>query len=413
MKKEWKTYIKATVNILTVVVVILLCVWLLPKFIVFFMPFIVGWIISLLASPAVRFFEEKLKIKRKAGTVVVIILVLSAVILFVYAIGYIAVQELLRFAGDLPDMWAAMGSEIDTAGVNLVKYVNRLPEDLQENIYSVVEVVKNYFSGLFSGDNDSFAAISTVGNIVNSIPDIIMAVIMALLSSYFFVAEKEYMNDFSEKHIPGAIRYRMDMIKRSIKSAFGGYFKAQFKIEIWVYLITFVGLLILRTKYAILIALGIAFLDFLPVFGAGAVMIPWAVVKLIGGEYGIAIGLLVVWGIGQLVRQIIQPKIVGDSIGVKPIPTLFLLYIGFKFGGVFGMILSVPLGIIGMNMYEEGVLDTTVESCRILFAGFNRFRKIRKEDIAVVEEYNNELPSDYRDDASADTESEGATDAEV
>lgn len=400
MKKERVTYIKATVNILSAVAALLLCIWLLPKFIVFFIPFIIGWIISLMAAPLVKFFEEKLKIRRKAGTVFVIVLVLAIVILIVYAIGYVAMQEIARFVGDLPELWASVGSELNMAGNNLMKYIDRLPTDLRDNIYTAADVVKKYFNDAFSGDINSGGAITTVGNIVNSIPDVIMGVVMALLSSYFFVAEKEYMNDMSEKHIPGAIRYRWDMIKRSIKSAFGGYFKAQFKIEIWVYLITLVGLLILRTRYAILIALGIAFLDFLPVFGAGAVMIPWAAVKLFSGEYGVAIGLLLVWGIGQIIRQLIQPKIVGDSIGVKPIPTLFLLYIGFKFGGVFGMIIAVPIGIIVINMYEEGVLSTTIESFRILFAGFNRFRKIRPDDIAIIEAYQNELPQDYRDGAS-------------
>lgn len=400
MNRERKTYIKAAINILTVAVALLLCVWLLPKFIVFFMPFILGWIISLLAAPLVRFFEEKIKIKRKAGTAFVIILVLAVVILIVYAVVYFLVQELMKFINDFPEMWAAIGTEINSAGNNMQRFINRLPVDFQKNIYGIADIVKEYFSGLVKADNSSAEAVTRVGNIVSSIPDIIMSVVITLLSSYFFVAEKDYVNEFSEKYVPGAIRYRWDMIKRSVQSAFGGYFKAQFKIEVWIYVITAIGLLILQTRYALLVALGVAFLDFLPVFGAGAVMIPWAIVELFGAEYGKAIGLLIVWGIGQLVRQIIQPKIVGDSIGVDAIPTLFLLYIGFKFGGVFGMIIAVPIGIILHNLYEEGVFNTTIESFRILFAGFNRFRKIREEDIKVVEQYVNELPENYRGEVS-------------
>lgn len=76
-----------------------------------------------------------------------------------------------------------------------------------------------------------------------------------------------------------------------------------------------------------------------------------------------AIGLLIIWGVGQLLRQLIQPKIVGDSIGVPPLPTLFLIFIGYKVGSVAGMILAVPAGIIVANMYQAGFLTQPLTVC--------------------------------------------------
>ena len=177
-------------------------------------------------------------------------------------------------------------------------------------------------------------------------------------------------------HMPEALIYRWDMMTRSFKRAVGGYFKAQFKIEIWMYLLLVVGFTVLGVNYTLLIALGIAVLDFLPVFGTGTVLIPWAVIKVLSSDYKMAVGLLIIWCVGQLARQIIQPKIVGDSVGVPPIPTLFLLFIGYKAAGVFGMIIAVPIGIILVNMYEEGVFDTTINSLKILLAGINHFRRL-------------------------------------
>ncbi len=142
-----------------------------------------------------------------------------------------------------------------------------------------------------------------------------------------------------------------------------------------------------------LIALGIAFLDLLPFFGTGTVMVPWALIKIFSGDYKMAIGLLIIWGGGQLARQIIQPKIVGDSIGVAPIPTLFLLFIGYKLGGVIGMIIAVPLGMLLSTMYQEGVFDTTRNSIAILVSGLNHFRKLRPEDLEVVEEMRDKKTS--------------------
>ena len=125
-------------------------------------------------------------------------------------------------------------------------------------------------------------------------------------------------------------------------------------------------------------------------------MIPWAVIEILSKDYKMAVGLLIIWCVGQLVRQMIQPKIVGDSIGVDAIPTLFLLFIGYKAAGVLGMILAVPIGIIVMNLYEEGVFDTTKQSIQILMAGFNKFRRIRPEDTAIVEAYEKEVEKSYQ-----------------
>ena len=99
------------------------------------------------------------------------------------------------------------------------------------------------------------------------------------------------------------------------------------------------------------------------------------------------IGLLIIWGVGQLARQLIQPKIVGDAVGLSPIPTLVLLYVGYKAAGVVGMIIAVPVGIIVLNMYEEGVFDTFLNSLKILYASVGNFRHLTKEDMEPVRFY--------------------------
>ena len=396
MKHEMITYIKAVLNILTALVVLSLCIFLLPRVIVFFMPFVIGWIISLIAAPLARFLEEKLKIKRKAVSVFVIIVVLACVVLLVYGICAKLVNEAVGFANELPVLWSKVETEFDRIGNNLDVFYKRLPVGIQEKLVTLGNELGNFFSDII-GDIGT-PTFTAGGNSAKRLPDVFMAVIMTLLSSYFFVADKASLSGFIKKYMPGSIYYRFELIRRSLQNAVGGYFKAQFKIEVWVYIIVFIGLMFLRVDYAFLIAFGIAFLDLLPVFGTGTVMLPWAVIEILSGEYKMAIGLLIIWGVGQLVRQLIQPKIMGDSIGVAPIPTLFLLYIGYRFAGVVGMIFVLPIGIIFINLYEEGVFDTTKESLRILVAGFNRFRRLDNTDTQIVNEYEKEIKDSYRKD---------------
>lgn len=394
MKQSIRIYIKVILNLFTALAVLLLCIFLLPKCIWFFMPFIVGWLISLLASPVVHFFEEKLKVKRKAMSAVVIVAVLAGVVVLVYLLVAKLIREGVNFVNELPNIWNSILAEFNKVGANLQGVYERMPADMQVTIDNVIVDLGDYMSGIMSrGELPSFEA---VGNAAKQIPDIFLSVVICLLSAYFFVADKGYMAAAVEKYLPASVRYHFELIRRSFRNAVGGYFRAQFKIECWVYILLVIGLMILGVDYAFLVAFGIAILDFLPVFGTGTVMLPWAVIELLSNNYRMMFGLLAIWLIGQLVRQVIQPKIVGDSIGMDAIPTLFLLYIGYRVAGVLGMILAVPIGIILVNLYEEGVFDTTRQSLRILVAGFNHFRKIRPEDMAVVEEYERETKDIYK-----------------
>lgn len=398
MRQSFKTYLKVILNLVTALAILLLCIFLVPKCIVFFMPFIVGWLISLIAAPVVRFFEEKFKVKRKAVSAIVIIAVIAVVVLAVYLIGTKLVKEGIGFINEVPKLWEIVLDEFNQVGKSLEVLYVKLPGDVQDKIQKITSEMGTYFEGIIG--NISAPTFEAVGNVAKQIPDIIMAVIICLLSAYFFVADKGYMAQVAEKYVPASIRYNFELIKRSFRKAIGGYFKAQFKIECWIYLLLVIGLLILNVKYALLVGLGIAFLDFLPVFGTGTVMIPWAVIAFLGKDYRMTFGLVIIWLVGQLVRQIIQPKIVGDSIGVDAIPTLFLLYIGYKIGGVVGMIFAVPIGIIIANLYEEGVFETTRQSVKILVAGFNRFRRIRPEDMAIVTDYEREVKDTYQQELS-------------
>ena len=118
-----------------------------------------------------------------------------------------------------------------------------------------------------------------MGKFAKQLPSIIIGIIMCLLSSYFFVAERDRFRSSVAKYLPESFVGRFRLIKQSLIKAVGGYFKAQIKIEIWIYLLLVTGFFILQVDYALLIALGSAFLYFQPFFGTGTVMVPWAVVK--------------------------------------------------------------------------------------------------------------------------------------
>ena len=381
MKQPYKRYLKVFMNLLLAVVIILLCVFAVPKVLVFFMPFVIGWLIACVANPLVRFFEDKFMIRRKAGSAVVIIAVIALVILVAYLAVSKLISESIGFLNMLPDLWNTMESDFREIGKNLDVMYSRLPQNMQMSIEDLGQQMDEYVADLVK--RLGTPTVNAVGNFAKNIPGFVINVIMCLLSSYFFVAEKDYVAQVWNRYMPGAVKHKAAIIMDSLKTAVGGYFKAQFKIECLIFVFLLTGFLILKIPYALLIAFLIAVLDFLPFFGAGAVMVPWAVFKFLSADYKMAIWLLIIWGVGQLVRQIIQPKLVGDSVGVAPLPTLFLLFIGYKCAGVIGIILAVPIGIVLINLNQAGVFDSVKTSLCILAEGFNRFRRFDESDKAV------------------------------
>lgn len=381
--KNSNNNIKLVVNLLISLIILLSVIFVVPRLVIFFMPFVIGWLISCIANPLVVFLEHKIRIKRKIGTVLVIVGSIAAVIGVGYLVITILFRQLYGFIADMPQMWRALLTDLERFANTANQYVGNISPKVSQVFNNLEDIIGDMISGL-----PSSVDFSGMGSMVGSIANVIIAIIMCVMSAYFFIADREWCGRFFERYIPQAVKKKYDVFYTSIKQAVGGYFKAQLRIELWIYILLLFGLTVLNVRYSAIIALLIAILDFLPVFGSGAVLAPWAVVSLLGGNYVKAVGMVVIWGISQLVRQLIQPKIMGDSIGMEPIPTLFLLFVGYKLAGVGGMLVAVPIGIIVVNMNEAGFFDTPKYSLRILIANINSFRRLNDEDMLVLDEEN-------------------------
>ncbi len=379
MKSSIK-YLKILFNYLFAIILVLLILLVLPRLLAFFWPFVIAAVIAAIANPLVRFLENKIKIRRKAGSVFVIVLTLAAVVAASYGILYVFVTEMVGFFKSAPDMWARVNSSISKLSSEFSYRFALLPKGTKDFFSNLGENIYDELSKIGSSIGEDAA--QSASNGVKNAPQFIIGVIMCILASYLFVAERDKIGQYLSYMIPKHIRERYLIVVQTMKSAVGGYFKAQFKIMGFVYIVLFVGFLILKVDYAFLIALLIAFLDFLPFFGTGAVMWPWAAYSFFMKDYKFAIGMMVVWGLSQLVRQLIQPKLVGDSIGMPAIPTLFLLYAGFRIKGALGLILAVPVGMIVYNLYKAGLFSNFIYSSRILMRDFRRMRIFTSEELA-------------------------------
>lgn len=322
----WKVAVSLFFSLLGTVLFIVIGI----RAIVFFMPFVIGWFIAYLAYPVVGWLESRVKIKKKFGSALIIILVIA----IVAGLGYLGIVKLIReiqmVLSNAADLYQELESGLREIGNRFQGIYNILPENVQNGWNNLLQNMDEKVGSLISRIGNP--AVEITGNVVKGIPGALVSVIVVLVSAYFFTAQREEVIQWSKKVAPKAVEARMSMVIYNLKYAVGGYFKAQLKIMVIVGLILLLGFLILGIDYSLLLAILIAFLDFLPFFGTGTALIPWAVYKFFVMDIKTAIGLLIIYGVTQLVRQVIQPKLVGDSIGLSPLVTLVLLYAGYRVG---------------------------------------------------------------------------------
>ena len=367
-----KKYLRIILNIIIPLTgLYLVCVWG-PRVLGFFIPFVIGWMIALIANPLVRFLEKSLKIVRKHGSMLIIAGVLALIISLLYFVLGKAYVEIREFIGDLPALYDSAAAEIRGAVQNGNRMFEFLPDEFRTAVMQFTENI-----GTYVGDLVSKAAAPTVeiaGNVAKGIPNVLVNTVITILSSYLFIAEQDKILAWMRRYAPKFVLRYAEYLKKDARGVIGGYFLAQFRIMFVVAGILAVGFLFLKVKYGLLLAVLISLLDFLPVFGTGTALFPWAAVKLFTGEYTYAAGLLILYVVTQVSRQLIQPKIVGDSMGLPPLLTLFLLYLGFKVKGIAGMILAVPIGLIFINFYKYGAFDSLIKNVKLLIRELNAFR---------------------------------------
>ena len=177
------------------------------------------------------------------------------------------------------------------------------------------------------------------------------------MALYFLTADYPYLRTWAVQHTSASVTRFFSQVKQTALAAFGGYLKAELMLSVGVFFILLVGFILTRQSYGLLLALGLAVLDFIPIVGAGTVMVPWAVIALFTRDYVTAVNLMLIWGVIALFRRVMEPKFVGNQTGLSPILSLFSIYVGMKIAGVLGMILGPICTLVLLNLAALGIFD--------------------------------------------------------
>ena len=363
----------AIFNILLYILGISICIFFVPKVIVYFFPFVLAYIISLIASPLVNFLSKKINIHRKHSSIIISVFVLAIIFICIYLIISLIVSLSLNFFESLPQIIKSSENDIKAMENRIMLLLEHFPiihkNEFKEMLSSSFEQFKNIISEF------AFPTLEIAKKIATFIPKLLVYSIVTIVATYIFIVENERVSIFFNKITPKFLAKYVSRMKKDFKNILVGYFLVQIKISLAVMVIIAICFFILKIKSAILLAILIGIFDYLPVVGAGTILIPWAIVEFIGSNYFVGVGLIITYLLTQVLKQIFQPKMMGEHMGMPGILTLLSLFIGFKLKGFTGMLIAIPIGMIILRLYEYGIFDSLKYSIKVIVDIGSEFRK--------------------------------------
>ena len=341
----FKVLKKILITILTIA-----SIYLVFRLAMFYLPFLIAFIISFLLEPIIKFIMKKFKFSRKYSAIFILIFIIIVLLGITILVSSTLFSESSSFLNNLNEYVEMTVSRIQDFKIIVQNW------NIPENILIAIENSSTDLINLIS--NFLKNALIKGMNLISAIPVIAMYFAITAISLYFLCTDKVYMIDQLEHHLPETWVKKIYRHTKDISKSLGSYLKAQIILINISFVIVLLGLFLIKImgfniKYPLLYALGIGFVDALPIFGSGTVMIPWSIASALYGDIRLGIAILTLWTITTIIRQVLEPRIVGKHIGIHPIFTLIAMYTGFRAIGLTGLLLGPIILIISKSIFSS------------------------------------------------------------
>ncbi|MFI3313442.1 MAG: sporulation integral membrane protein YtvI [Eubacteriales bacterium] len=307
------------------------------------MPFLVALLVAKIAQSPVFALVERVKMPKVMASFLVVSAIIFGLVLGVYGLGRLLWGELSRFTQAIPDLLQTLAPPMARLEVWLLTWAEDAPVALQTAIETAI-------SGFFEGGSMVAKSayewlFSLVTSALSTLPQGVLFAVTALVASFMIAGDYDGILSGIRRFIPVSWRKKLEVMGICCRETLLSWLRAQGKLLAVTFALMAVGLLIVGADFWFLMALVIAVVDALPLFGAGAIMVPWAVVSLVQGDTFLAVGLAVLFAVGYFVRANLEPRFVGQQMGLHPLVSLAALYGGFRLFGIAGMFLC-PFGAV-------------------------------------------------------------------
>jgi len=355
MDPEWIRNVSRFFRFIWVILWISILIWLIKFSLPLLYPFLFGLIIAWVINRPVDLLEERSKLPRWAS----VSIVLTIAILIVAGLFTLLIAQLIVETGHLI---AILPHQIQEA----TEYINRfITKEIITGFYNNLHLYysslnEGYKTSIESYVSEGLSKIAKAGTFIihailnglqaflTSLPNAATVIVISILAAFFISKDFYKLKERFYRTLPPFLEGRISIVAGDLKKALFGFVKAQFTLISITGFIVIVGLLILRVNYAFTIGIVTGIVDLLPLLGTGSIFVPWIIYLFIKGNYGLVIGLSILYAVVVIQRQIMEPKIVADNIGLDPLITLMAIFVGLKLLGVLGLIIG-PVTVVILN----------------------------------------------------------------
>lgn len=345
MNHVTKTFLNRSLKFISFWIVVGGLIFLVGHFIYLFLPFILAFIMTATINPLRNFLVRKVHLPQSVA-------VITAMIVEIGGLGVVIALLFIRLIREIQDIyihWPNYNEWLQHILAHwLAKieiYYLKLPGN---NIETINNTVKEFINTVPS-------VLAYILSFAAKIPEIVIVIVIAVVATFFMSSgSKRYLSEFS--HIfPLEWREHLSELGRDFSRAFAGFIRAEFIVFLITLFLSIVGLMIIHAKYAIVLGTITGIFGILPVLGVGIVLVPWSILAFISGHNLLGMELLLLTSFITILRHIIEPKILGDNVGLDPLFVLMSMYIGLASTGVIGLILGPFILIAYQALRKAGV----------------------------------------------------------
>ena len=305
------------------------------------MPFLIAWAVAFAVRPLSHRISKKLHLPKRAVSAALALLFALVFLALLLLVIYLIVRQAWGLVSGIAEdgRFEELIEQIMPSGGTLDRLLGTLGDTLGESLYDLVASV-------------AASLASTISVWVGAVPRVFLFVIITVVASVYFALDLDGINAavrslFSDNFASKLVRFKDGFISFTVR-----YARSYFFLMLISFCVMLIGLSVLGVKYALLLSLIIAILDVLPVIGVGTVLLLWSIFCFISGSAGLGVGLIVLLCLHEVIRQIAEPKILGKSLGIHPLVTLIIIYVGFTLFGVAGLLL-VPVVSVLLDVILE------------------------------------------------------------
>ncbi|WP_456288194.1 sporulation integral membrane protein YtvI [Paenibacillus sp. AK002] len=318
-------------------------------------PFLLAIVIAIALEPLNRLLMKRLRLNRIAAATVTSTLFLLLMLLLAYLIGLQVFNQLVEYWSRAPQYFAGANEFLQHTIIQAQDMLNGVSPGLADSLTEFMSNISSYVQSLVNSVSSTFLSFA------KTLPNLFVTFIVFCVAVYLFAFSLDTMREKALSLFDESSQSQVNEVLLSLKKSIFGFLRAQLILSLFTYVITLLGLLVLGINYPLAIALLVTIVDILPILGVGSVLIPWSIYLLAVGDIFTGIGLIFLFILITVIRRVLEPKVIGDAVGIGALPALVSMYVGFKLVGVIGFFIGPLVVIIYSAMRKAGLFQIKIK----------------------------------------------------